>query len=85
MERPVAGIGDAPQLAAGTEDTDKPSSLPTVQLKLGCFNCGIDQYMLPLPNYQDSLNRVISKGISEQNLHLITFGYRKLLPGFTAR
>ena len=72
MERPVAGIGDAPQLAAGTEDTDELCSLPTVQLNLGCFNCGIDQHMLPLSKHQDNLKRVIGKAVSDENLHLVT-------------
>ena len=46
--------------------------LPTVELKLGCFNCGMDQKMLEKMSWLAKLRRVIGHGVIEGGLHLLT-------------
>ena len=76
------GSGGAPQPAESTADASEPAEsiadasqlgrLPTVRLKLGCFNCGIQQEMVPNKKHTASLKRVIAKGVHEQDLHMVT-------------
>ena len=58
--------------AESTADASQLGGLPTVRLKLGCFNCGIDQIMISHDKHMRSLRRVIGKAVHEQDLHLIT-------------
>ena len=53
-------------------DASQLGALPTVLLKLGCFNCGIEQAMLHKHVHQKNLSRVIAKGVGEQDLHMVT-------------
>ena len=46
--------------------------LPTVQLRLGCFNCGMDQKMLTKEKWLAKLRRVIGFGVIEGGFHLLT-------------
>ena len=43
QELETQGSGGAPQPAESTADASQLGGLPTVRVKLGCFNCGIDQ------------------------------------------
>ena len=73
MDRVVAkGSGGAPQPVESTADASQLGGLPTVRLKLGCFNCGIEQAMLSKKVHQKSLSRVIAKAVGEQDLHMVT-------------
>ena len=58
--------------AESTADASQLGGLPTVLLKLGCFNCGIDQAMLSKDVHQKSLRRVIAKAVVEQDLHMVS-------------
>ena len=66
------GSGGAPQPAESTADASQLGGLPTVQLRLGCFNCGIDQQMLTKESWLAKLRRVIGLGVIEGGLHLLT-------------
>ena len=59
-------------LAESAADASQLGGLPTVRLKLGCFNCGIEQNMISKPKHMASLRRVIGKAVDEQDLHMIT-------------
>ena len=72
QELETQGSGGAPQPAESTADASQLGGLPTVRLKLGCFNCGIDQYMLSKIAHRKSLSRVIAKGVDKQDLHILT-------------
>ena len=63
--------GGAPQPAESTADASQPGGMPTVLLKLGCFNCGIVQDMLSKADHQQNLRRVISKAVAEQDFHMV--------------
>ena len=67
-----SGSGGAFQPAESNADASQPGGLPTVRVNLGCFNCGIDQYMLSKISHRKSLSRVIAKGVDEQDLHILT-------------
>ena len=43
-----------------------------MRLKLGCFNCAIDQAMLSKEVHQKNPSRVIAKAVGEQDLHVVT-------------
>ena len=43
-----------------------------MRLKLGCFNCGIHQSMIPKEKHQKNLSRVIAKAVCEEELHMVT-------------
>ena len=58
--------------AASSADASQLGGLPTVRLKLGCFNCGIDQRMLSKVVHQKNLSRVIAKAVGEQDLHMVS-------------
>ena len=62
--------GGAPQPAESTADASQLGGLPTVRLKLGCFNCGMQQSMLSKHANQKNLRRVIAKAVGEQDLHV---------------
>ena len=71
------GRGGASQPAEGTADASQLQGLPTVQLNLGSFNCGIDQLMLAHCGHDQhrhriNLGRIIAKGVLEQDLHMVT-------------
>ena len=57
--------------AESTADASQLVCLPFVRLRLGCFNCGIDQNMLPKAKHQNKLRRVIAKAVAEQDLHMV--------------
>ena len=65
------GSGVAPHPTESTADASQLGGLPTVRLKLGCFNCGIDQAMLSKDVHQKNLSRVIAKAVAEQDLHMV--------------
>ena len=68
-----AQSSDAVSTAAGsTADASQLGGLPTARLNLGCFNVGLLQDMIHKPVHQESLSRVIAKGVQEQDLHLLT-------------
>ena len=63
------GSGCAPHPAVSVESTADASELgvlPTVQLRLGCFNCGVDQTMLSKYIHQKNLGRVIAKAVRQE-------------------
>ena len=64
--------GGAFQPAESTAVASQLGRLPTVRLKLGCFNCGIGQEMLAKESWLAKLRRVIGRGVTEQGLHLLT-------------
>ena len=66
------GSGGASYPAESTADASQLGGLPTVTLKLGCFNCGIDQSMLSKDKHIRNLRRVIAKAVEEQDLHMVT-------------
>ena len=66
------GSGGVPQPAESTADASQLGGLPTVQLKLGCFNCGMAQEMLSKKKHQENLSRVIAKAVGEQDLQIVT-------------
>ena len=71
-ELETQGSGGAPQPAESTADASHLGGLPTVQLKLGCFNCGMAQEMLSKEKHQENLSRVIAKAVGEQDLQIVT-------------
>ena len=50
----------------------QPAERTYVQLRLGCFNCGIDQGMLTKEKWLGKLRRVIGLGVSQEGFHLLT-------------
>ena len=50
----------------------QPAESTYVQLRLGCFNCGVDQHMLTKENWLAKLRRVIGRGVIQEGLHLLT-------------
>ncbi len=72
QELETQGSGGAPHPAESTADAAQLGGLPTVRLKLGCFNCGLDQKMLEIVRHQISLGRVLAKAVNEQDLHICT-------------
>ena len=64
--------GGAFQPAEGPAAASQLRRLPTVRLRLGCFNCGIDQAVLTKESWLAKLRRVIGRGVTEQGLHLLT-------------
>ena len=93
------GSGGAPQPAESTADASEPAEsiadasqlggLPSVRLKLGCFNCGIQQDMVPNQRHTSNLKRVIAKGVNEEDLHMVTLcevgGHKQGLPQMFAQ
>ena len=93
------GSGGAPQPAESTADASEPAEsiadasqrggLPSVRLKLGCFNCGMHQDMVPHQRHTTSLKRVIAKGVHEEDLHMVTLcevgGHKQGLPPMCAQ
>ena len=71
-ELETQGSGGAFQPAESTADASQLGGLPTVRVKLGCFNCGIDQAMLSKDVHVKNLSRVIAKAVGEQDLHMVT-------------
>ena len=63
---------DVSTAAASTADASQLGRLPTTRVNIGCFNAGVEQAMLHKPFHQESLSRVINKGVHEQDLHLLT-------------
>ena len=70
--RETQGSGGAPHPAESTADASQLGRLPTTWVNIGCFNAGVEQAMLHKPVHQESLSRVINKGVHEQDLHLLT-------------
>ena len=66
------GSGGAPQPAESTADASQLGGLPTVRLRLCCFNCGVDQSMLSKDGHLNNLSRIIAKAVHEQDLHMVT-------------
>ena len=89
QELETQGSGGAPQPAESTADASQLGGLPTVQLKLGCFNCGMAQEMLSKKKHQENLSRVIAKAVHEQDLHMVTLcevgGHKEGLEKSTVR
>ena len=50
----------------------QPAERTYVWLKVGCFNCGMDQEMLRNQSWLAKLRRVIGRGVFEEGLHLLT-------------
>ena len=71
QELGTQGNDGAPQPAESTADASHIGGLPTVRLKLGCFNCGIAQDMLSKADHQQNLRRVISKAVGEQDFYMV--------------
>ena len=71
-ELETQGSGGAPQPAESAADASQVGGLPTVRVKLGCFNCGIDQAMLSKDKRQKHLSRVIANAVHEQDLRMVT-------------
>ena len=88
-ELETQGSGGAPQPAESTADASQLGGLPTVRVKLGCFNCGIDQAMLSKDKHQKNLSRVVAKAVHEQDLHMVTLcevgGHKEGLDKSTVR
>ena len=72
QELEAQGSGGAPQPAESTADASQLGGLPIVQLKLGCFNCGMAQEMLSKEKHQENLSRVIAKAVGEKDLQIVT-------------
>ena len=70
--QPSGSSGRAFQPAESTADASQLGGLPTVRVRLGCFNCGIDQAMLSKDVHVKNLSRVIAKAVGEQDLHMVT-------------
>ena len=68
----MKGGGGAPQPDESTADASQLGGLPTVLLKLGCFNCGMHQAMLSKAAHQENLGRVIAIGVGTHDLHMVT-------------
>ena len=95
FSRPNQGSGGASQPAGSSGGASQPADasqlggLPTVQLRLGCFNCGMIQDMVPHRKHTDNLKRVIGKGVFEQDLHMVTLcevgGHKQGLPPMCAQ
>ena len=87
--QPAENTANSSQPAESTADASQLGGLPTVRLKLGCFNCGMQQEMLQHKRHIDSLKRVIGKGVGEQHLHVVTLcevgGHRQGLPWMSAQ
>ena len=64
--------GGAFQPAESSAAASQLGRLPTVRLRLGCFNCGIGQEMLAKESWLAELRRVIGRGVFEEGLHLLT-------------
>ena len=83
------GSGGAPQPAESADDAWQTWSSIAARVNLGCFNCGMQQDMIPNKRHTDSLKRVIAKGVHEQDLHLLTLcevgGHKQGLPSLCAQ
>ena len=76
--------GGASQPAASSGGASQPAEASHVELRLGTFNCGMEQAMVPHKRHTDNLKRILAKSVHEQDLHIVTFcevgGHRRGLP-----
>ena len=87
--QPAESAADAFEAAESIADASQLGGLPSVRLNFGCFNCGMQQAMVPNQRHSRNLKRVIAKGVHEQDLHMLTLcevgGHKQGLPPMCAQ
>ena len=71
VSQPAEIIVDVSESAYSIADASQLGAVPTVRLRIGTFNCGIQQEMLSVQKHIRNLRRVITKLVGEQWLHMV--------------